>query len=55
MKTASFGLVEVVFFLVLVAMIAAGLVAISLFVDLAKEKGHYRDDANVLWLSLIHI
>lgn len=49
MKTASFGLVEVVFFLVLVAMIAAGLVAISLFVDLAKEKGHYRDDANVLW------
>lgn len=39
MKTASFGLVEVVFFLVLVAMIAAGLVAISLFVDLAKEKG----------------
>lgn len=49
MKTASFGLVEVVFFLVLVAMVAAGLVAISLFVDLAKEKGHYRDDANVLW------
>ena len=49
MKTASFGLVEVVFFLVFVAMIAAGLVAISLFVDLAKEKGHYRDDANILW------
>lgn len=41
MKMASFGLVEVVFFLVLVA--------ISLFVDLAKEKGHYRDDANILW------
>lgn len=41
MKTASFGLVEVVFFLVFVA--------ISLFVDLAKEKGHYRDDANILW------
>lgn len=49
MKITSFGLVEVIFFLVLVAMIAAGLVAISLFVDLAKEKGHYRDDANVLW------
>lgn len=49
MKITSFGLVEVIFFLVLVAMIAAGLVAISLFVDLAKEKGHYRDDANALW------
>lgn len=49
MKTESFGSLEVVFFLVIVLMIAAGLVAINLFVDLAKEKGHYRDDANILW------
>lgn len=52
MKTGSFGSLEVFFLVAMiagVAMIAAGLVAISLFVDLAKEKGHYRDDANILW------
>lgn len=49
MKTESFGSIEVVFFLVLILMIAAGLAVISLFVDLAKEKGHYRDDASILW------
>lgn len=52
MKTGSSGSLEVFFLVAMiaaVAMIVAGFVAISLFVDLAKEKGHYRDDANILW------
>lgn len=52
MRTGSSGSLEVVFLIAMiaaVAMFAAGLVAISLFVDLAKEKGYYRDDANILW------
>lgn len=52
MKTGSSGSLEVFFLVAMIAavvMIVAGFVAISLFVDLAKEKGHYRDDANILW------
>lgn len=52
MKMGSSGSLEVFFLVAMIAavvMIVAGFVAISLFVDLAKEKGHYRDDANILW------
>lgn len=37
------------FVLLLLVSLAAWLVAINLFVDLAKEKGHFKDGAGTLW------
>lgn len=49
MKLGVFGPLEFVFLLIAIAVIAAGLVAIEMFIDLGREKGHKLENTSVLW------
>ena len=49
MTLVDLGQLSFIPILVLIAMVVAGLMAIDLFINLAREKGHKLDNSGMLW------